>query len=302
MLSIIIVLTILYGWKFIREAKKDFFQLNYEWKNEEVKNDFGEVFIDSISYNYLKLTGIDYKLDNQKTYKLSLQNKRYYFRYVYNVTNSLTVELSGLEWITDIPKVSKAHYRLEEVSLPLKHASGPTVLSLGDEQLFENEAKYFRRDLLKRYPVNFKGGFRDVFNFSYQANKGNTSADLLNEIQTLANTDFYILFFGLSENMDKLSLFEDNTKKILRNLQNKNPKKIILITLPPSKDKTIDSKHKKLNEIFQSLAKEDGVELIDTYSIFSTNIDKFIRNDNSISRDGYFELAKLSAKILKNAN
>lgn len=301
MLVIILVLTILYAWKFSYEAKEDFFQLNYDWEKEKTTKEFGAVSIDSISYNFISFEE-RLKVDHQKTYKLTLQNKYYYFRFVYNISDNSNTQLSGLEWITDIPNITEENYHLEEVSLPLQVNSGPTVLSLGDEQLFENEAKYFRRILLKRYPVNFKGDFKDVFNFPYQAKKGNTVKDLIKQSETISTADFYILFFGLQENSEEIPSFKTDAQKLLDNLLDKNPEKIILFTLPPSNNLEEDEKHKEINKIFREVAQREDIALVDTYKIFSENPAKYLRIDYSISRDGYYELAKASAKIIKNAN
>ncbi len=300
MLITTLLVTLGFGIKFMTSSNEQFFQLNFDWDKEKPIKDLGTVILDSVSYNYVMVSNNNFRPNPQNTYKLSTKNESYYFRYVFVMRDAKTIQFKGVEWITDIPERTKIKYSIEEVFLPLKEGTGPTVVVLGDRLLIENEGKYYKRDLRNISPVIFKGKYYDVFDFPHEALKNNTSASILAQTENIPTADYYILMFGTNENLDSLATFQNNTVKILTALQAKNPQKIVLITMPPSRDAEVDQKHKTINDIFTTLSSTIDLELIDTFRLFSQNLDKYIRKDSvNISRDGYYELAKETAKRIK---
>lgn len=300
MITTILLVALGFGIKFMTTSNTQFFQLNFDWDKEEPLKTIGSVRLDSVSYNYVKVSHNEFEPSPQHTYKLSLGNKSYYFRYVFLLRDGDAIEFKGVEWITDTPETTKVDYSLKEVFLPLKTGNGPTVVTLGDRFLINNEAKYYRKDLTTMFPVTFKGGYYDVFDFAHEARNLNTSEDILKKINSLPQAEFYILMYGSNEEMDSLQTFKRNTLEIIELLKAKSPTKIIFITLPPSKDKIISERNAKLNSIFIELSKSEKVEWIDSFELFSDNLDKFIRKDGvNITRDGYYELAKETTKRIK---
>jgi len=300
MLITILLVTLGFGIKFISSSNQQFFQLNFDWDKEQPIKDLGTVILDSVSYNYVKVRNTGFHPDPQNTYKLSNNSNSYYFRYVYILMNDRTIQFKGVEWITDIPESTNTEYKIEEVFLPLKGGAGPSVVTLGDRLLLENEAKYYRKDLRNLYPVIYKGEYYDVFDFPHEVVKTNTSTSILAQIKRIPKAEYYVLMFGTNENLDSMQTFKKNTKEIVETLQAKTPQKIVLITLPPSKDTIVNQRNKEINNVFLEHSKTNDFELINTFKLFSENIDKYIRKDGiNISRDGYYELAKETAKRIK---
>lgn len=300
MLITILLVTLGFGIKFITTSNQQFFQLNFDWDKEEPKKDLGTAILDSVSYNYVEISNNNFQPDSQNTYKLSTKAGSYYFRYVYHLFENANIRFKGVEWITDIPESTGVEYNIEEVFLPLKDGAGPTVVTLGDRLLIENEAKYYRKDLTNLFPVAFKGEYYDVFDFPHEAIKTNTSTSILAQIKNIPKADYYVLMYGYNENIDSLETFQKTTKEILESLQIKKPQKIVLITLPPSKNGLVNQRNSEINDVFIALSKINDFELIDTFQLFSENIDKYIRKDGiNISRGGYYELAKETAKRIK---
>lgn len=300
MLITILLVTSGFGIKFISSSNQQFFQLNFDWDKEKPIKDLGTAILDSVSYNYVEIRNNNFKPNPQNTYKLSTKTDSYYFRYVYHLFKNATIRFKGVEWITDLPESTDIEYNIEEVFLPLKDGTGPSVVTLGDRLLIENEAKYYRKDLRNLFPVIYKGEYSDVFDFPNEAIKTNTSTSILEQIKNIPKADYYVLMYGSNENLDSLETFKKNTKEILETLQAKRPQKTILITLPPSNDTIVNQRNKQINNVFLELSKINEFELIDTFQIFSENIDKYIRKDGiNISRDGYYKLAKETAKHIK---
>jgi lysophospholipase L1-like esterase len=300
MLITILLVTLGFGIKFISSSNQQFFQLNFDWDKEEPVKNLGTAILDTVSYNYVEISNTNFQPDSQSTYKLSTKTDSYYFRYIYILREDKTIQFKGVEWITDIPESTGIEYNIEEVFLPLKDGTGPNVVAIGDRLLVENEAKYYRKDLTNLFPVTFKGEYYDVFDFPHEAVKTNTSTSILAQIKNIPKADYYVLMYGSNENLDSLETFKKNTKEILETLQAKRPQKTILITLPPSNDTIVNQRNKQINNVFLELSKTNEFELIDTFQIFSENIDKYIRKDGiNISRDGYYKLAKETAKHIK---
>ncbi|HNP66390.1 MAG TPA: SGNH/GDSL hydrolase family protein [Aequorivita sp.] len=300
MLITILLVTLGFGIKFISSSNQQFFQLNFDWDKEKPIKDLGMAILDSISYNYVKISKNNFRPDPQNTYKISTKTDSYYFRYIYALLDHETIQFKGVEWITDIPESTGIEYNIEEVFLPLKDGAGPKVVTLGDRLLVENEAKYYRKDLTNLFPVTFKGEYYDVFDFPHEAIKTNTSKSILAQIKNISKADYYVLMYGSNEKIDSLETFQNNTKEILEALQIKKPQKIILITLPPSKDSLVNQRNREINNVFQALSKTNDFELIDTYQLFIENLDKYLRKDGvNISRDGYHELAMKTSQRIK---
>lgn len=300
MLTTILLVTLGFGIKFITSSNQQFFQLNFDWDKERTIKKLGTGILDSVSYNYVKVHKNIFNPNPQHTYKLSTKTGNYYFRYVFALDNVEYLQFKGVEWITDIPELTGIEYNIEEVFLPLKTGAGPTVVTIGDGLLIENEAKYYRKDLTTLSPVHFKGQYNDVFDFPHEAKKTNTSSLILSQSHNVPAAEYYVLMYGSKESLDSIKTFERNTLEILKNLHAKKPQKVVFITLPPSKDSIINSRNKEFNDVILKISKLDDIEIINVFQLFSENLDKYIRKEGvNISRDGYYELAKRTAKLMK---
>lgn len=87
-----------------------------------------------------------------------LKNKRkeYYFKFTNANINNQVCEFTGVEWLNGMPGSRLKTGNLYEFDLKLLKQPGKSVVTLGDNQLLYNEAKYFRRAIARENPVNFK--------------------------------------------------------------------------------------------------------------------------------------------------
>lgn len=294
-----LVLIIWFGLKFVSGANNLFFQLNYNWDEEKSLTDFGEVRVDSISYNFVDIYSEEkHHFSPSNTYKLNNKDV-YYFRYVYFIERINNYQFHGVEWITEIPNSETTNYKFSEIDLPLNQKDGVSTITIGDSYLIDNEAKYFRKFLAQQDEVYFKGKFNDVLNYPHEAIKINTSRSILKQIDEIENVDNYILFFGSEDKSMPFEEIKKNLEAIIQKLKNdKNAKKITFITLPPSTIKGLDDFNYNYNKVIKEVTEKSSIEIIDSYSLFKNDLQKYIRKDGfSLTKDAYFKLAqKVSEK------
>jgi len=158
----------------------------------------------------------------------------------------------------------------------------------------ENEAKYFRKFLAQQDDVKFKGRFNDVLNYPHEAINLNTSSSIIKQIDEIEDANSYILFFGSGDRPLTFQEIQKNLEIIIEKLKvNKSTKKITWILLPPSTIKEIDDFNTNYNKIIKEVAKSSNITLIDSYSLFKDNVQKYICADGfSLSKDAYYVLAK----------
>ena len=300
MLITFLVLTSWFGFKFIKDANELFFQLNYNWENEKTLGDFGEASLISVTYNIVEVN-----LENKgevspsNTYKLSNANESYYFRYMYSIIKNNSYKFHGLEWITEMPTLDNPIYTFTEIALPLNQKGEVSTITIGDNYLLGNEAKYFRRFLAQKSDIYFKGRFNDVLNYPHEAIKRNNSRSILKQIKEIEDADSYILFFGSEDKSLPFEEIKTNIKDIIEKLQtDKNAKEITLISLPPSTIKALDDYNITFNKNLKEATKSSDIIFIDSYALFKDDLQKYIREDGfSLTKDAYYKLAqKVSEK------
>lgn len=284
-----------FGLKHIKNANELFFQLNYNWENEKTLNNFGNVTLNSVTYNIVEVN-LENKVDvsPSNTYKLTNDNNSYYFRYIYSIIKKNTYKFHGVEWITEIPTKDNLKYTFTEVNLPLNQKDGVSTITVGDDFLLGNEAKYFRKFLAQQSDVNYRGRFNDVFNYPHEAIKGNTSKSILKQIEEIEDVDRYILFFGSEDKSLPFDEIKTNILSIIKKLKtDKNAKEITLILLPPSIIKKIDEYNISYNKLIKEVINPSNVIFIDSYDLFKDDLDKYIREDGfSLTKDAYYKLAQ----------
>lgn len=300
MLITFLVLIAWFGFKFVNKANDLFFQLNYNWDQEETLKEYGNATVDSINYNYISIhTANKFQSNPTNTYKLYTDNDSYYFRYTYSIIKENSNKFYGVEWITDIPNSEISNYLFEEIALDLNQKEGVSTIAIGGYYLLENEAKYFRKFIAKQGNVFFKGKSKDVFNYPHEAIKNNTSKKIIDQLESIDFADNYILFFGSADKALSFKEIKKNLEVIIGKLKNdKKAKKIIFISLPPSNIKAIDDFNKNYNMVIKEVAEKSNIKIVDSYALFKDNIQRYIRKDDiSLSKDAYYLLAQ---KILEN--
>jgi lysophospholipase L1-like esterase len=298
----LLIVTTWFGIKFTTIAKTQFFQLNYDWHNEIEISTKGIVDIDSVSFNYMRIfSEAQITTSPQNTYKLKAEKEVYYFRYDYLLIDNLSIQFKGIEWITDIPNSYAGKFELSEVNLSLDQGKGESIITIGDYRLRRGEAKYFRRFLGQMSPVIFKGRFNDVFNYPHEAVETNTSKTIVAQLKEISKANNYVLFFGSNDTIMTSEEIANNVNEIVEKIYDeKDPKRVFLILLPPSPNLELNSYTTNYNKIVIEALGDSKTEIINTEILFSENIQKYIREDGvSISKDGYYKLAKEIAKKIE---
>ena len=289
-----LVLVTWFGIKFVNKANDLFFQLNYNWNEKEIIKEYGEVTLDSVTYNFLSIyLDKNIQLNPLITYKLH-NNDSYYFRYTYALTKNNNYRFFGVEWITETPSSENKTYSFSEINLPLNQKDGVSMITLGDQYLITNEAKYFRKFLAQNNSFFFKGTYNDVFNYPHEAINKNTSIKIISQLENIEPADTFVLFFGAEDNLTSAKEIKKNIEIIINKLRvEKKAKKIIFITLPPSKIDVVNKHNIDYNKIIEELAEVSNVIILDSYALFKDDIEKYIRKDGiSLSKDAYYLLAK----------
>ncbi len=296
--TILITFLVLITWfsfKFVKEADTHFFQLNYNWNSEKTLYDFGDIKADSISYNFIDITFKNKKQFNpSNTYKLQNNKGTYYFRYIYSIIKNDNYKFYGVEWITETPNTENPNFLLSEIDLPLNQNNGIETITIGDKFLLSNEAKYFRKLLAQQDEVYFKGRYSDVFNYPHEALKINNSKSIIKQIDHVDNADNFILFFGSDDKAFSLEEIKNNITIIIEKLKvEKRAEEIIIVLLPPSTIDEDDTFNRNYNKILLEVGDKPNVKIIDSYTLFQDDLEKYIRADGfSLSKDAYYKLAK----------
>ena len=298
----LLLVTAWFGINFAIKAKTQFFQLNYDWDNEIEIASKGVVEVDSVSFNYLRFFS-ESKINTspQNTYKLITKEGVYYFRYDYALMKNATTQIKGVEWVTDIPDIYTVEGEIIEVKLSLVQGEGESIVTIGDYRLRQGEAKYFRRFLGEMLPLVFKGRFHDVFNYPHEAIDANTSKTLTSQIKEIPIANNYVLFFGSNDTLMTPEEISENAIRIIENIhKKKEPKRVFVILLPRSPNIEYNNFTSKYNRIIVEAIGSLEVEVINTETLFSKNIKKYLREDGeSISKDGYYKLASEIANKIK---
>tara|TARA_R110000868_G_scaffold162747_1_gene394230 strand:+ start:6076 stop:6990 length:915 start_codon:yes stop_codon:yes gene_type:complete len=283
-------------WSFIFVESNNYSSLNYNWsKTKEIKV-FENVVIDSVSENFLRL--VTTKKLNVKpfsTYKIKNKYKTYFFRFNYSIPGDKEITFKDLIWLNTMPKIENKKFYLIEVDLPIKETKGVNVTTIGDDQIFQNEAKYFRKELRRINNVNFFGDKKDIYGFNYIGNKNLTFQYLNNNYLEVPKTEYYVIMLKPEDNIEIAYL---NLKEfILKVISKKRAEKIILITLPIYNESI--STLRDFNIKLINFSKENkNIFLVDSNLILKGMPNFYRKSINEISKEGYERLAKQVSKIL----
>lgn len=125
--------------------------------------------------------------------------------------------------------------------------------------------------------VNIKNESLQINNFGIN---GNTSEDILNRIESALNCDILILFYGLNDFLNGVSVENvlENTHKILQKINTS-----VILCVPYKVDdldlnllfnsEGINRKLKKLNEEYHNLSSD--VKILSFYELFKEDVDLF---------------------------
>lgn len=303
MIVSIFVIALLIGVRQTMKHSTDMFQLHFDWDKKELIYGKDHLKIDSLSYNYLSLSGADstYQSNNQNTYSMTFPNgKVFFFRFISSESKDGKIEFKAVEWLTGIPDFSDAEVKLEELNVPFVQNNGYTILTLGDEFLVKDEAKYYRKKIASQMDVNFLGSQTDVFNFKHEATFHGDWNFIFKEIPKIDTAQVYIISAGIEEHELMQSELKSKLNQILNELATRNStQKIIWINAPFVKNRSKNELNRAFNEILMNLDNEK-LQILDAYSLFKNEKANYLMADSvHLNKFGYELLAKKTIELLQ---
>ncbi len=297
-ITVFVVLTLLLGYltqNFIVKESNNYLSLNYEWSNLRVLNSFGDVVLDSVSDNFLSIKLINkIKFNPINTYRLESEDDTFYFRYIYSLVNNDKLYFKGLVWLNKEPNLNNLTYNFSEIDLPIKKVKGINIVTIGDELMYMNEAKYFRKEIKRREQVNFLGDKKDIYGFNFIGNKIITYKDLNTSFKSIPKAHYFVIMMNPRKPND---IAFKNLNDLVLNINSKYLKsKIIIITAPVYKETPVSviNFNKK---IIRLSIENNKVTSIDLKAIETETPNFYRDNINEISKKGYEKLAREVIKL-----
>ena len=275
---------------FIKHAKENFFQLNYNWDYVSLLKEYKDDKIDSLSHEYLKIrVDSNYNFNTENTYCL---NNTYYFNTTNIHTHDSFIEFTGLNWINNIPNSNVNLYSFDKVVLPIIQKGSYKVCMIGDSQISWLDGKYTRKNIHKELnDVTFVGSKKDVFGFPYEASILNSTEDILKNIDLLPEADSYILFIGAHEKKDNTV---NNLKYITDFLCRKGN---LIVVLPYFNNAHKNTLASSISNLFTEIKDNPNIKLIHLKDIVS---DKDLLKDGiHLNLSGHNILTNQLVSLLK---
>ncbi len=271
--------------------------MHYDFQKADTIDVDLPVAIDTFSYNFMRLTVKDttgsfskhFKTDY--LYRLKTNNGDvYYFRFNYAMRNRNEINLHEMRWLNEVP------FRLDSLSditlmrVPLKQSGRISMMTIGDEWVYMNEGKYFRKLMAERFPVQFYGEHQDLFGYPMQADYRYSFDDLAAISRNMPAVEYYVLFADGNCHADEKKIMH-----IITNLHKKKPKKIIWIGLPTTGQKS-DSCRQKINKILSRVHDSTFVFLSLDNEFSKGDKENFLAGSHKLSKKAY---KKIVAKLVK---
>lgn len=296
-----LILLVYLSFDFWSKANRDFFQLNYDWKKKDLLYNYGIVKVDSVSYDFLKISNIkadDPQFDNKYTY--SIDNK-HYFRYTSKTGEDNRISFKGVYWINTMPDASIKNTTINKYNLPLKQNGKKTVCMIGDSQFVWQEGKYTRKDIARKFPdIKFVGNNTDLFGYPYCAELLLNTTKIADSLTKIPYALKYILFIGAHEN--NVENIENNIKTILEHLL-KNNSKVILVIPPHYKNESKLPIQKKIKEVYNYYNDNSKIQIIDLENNMANIIDICLMQDGiHLNFAGHKKLTEYLVKLLDDDN
>lgn len=288
----LLLLFLYFGVRFFLVSGKEIHQTKFDWKNKTLEGSIYDIKVDTFSYNFLRINKPQkFTTNSSSTYEIKDKENTFYFRYIYAKESDSTIEFRNLKWITDIPERFIGEIEMGAYDIPLNQEGNNTVITIGDEWMYYNEAKYLRKLVASEVSVVFRGRSTDFFNYPLEANYKNDLNAVIDLSDTVEKADYYILFFDGTCEKIKNDELTQKLQLILDNLNKNNPKKIIWITYPFVKESKDYICHQKYNKAINSLSHKKLIT-INTDSIFKEDLKQYIMPDGSyLNKKAYQQIA-----------
>lgn len=298
MIVSLLILAVLSGMKYSSKLDKSQLQLKFDWNKAKEVQQWRHIRIDSLDYNYLLISSFTGQNlpDNQNTLELiSDKGEKYYFRFIDVSQKRDTVVLGAVEWLTGVPELKNGNADLLEYDIPIKQNTGKSVVTIGDEMLIKDEAKYFRRKIAAESNVNFEGRRKDVFNYPHEADYRRSLEDVLDQVAHIPEADAYIIMLrpdalvnlpGVKQLIDVLS-------------KRSQTQKIIWIVFPFLQDTPKQHDRQPIQDYLAGIH-NDKLVILNGYMKLKDAPELYYLPDSiSLSKEGYEKLAKETIKLLQ---
>ena len=204
---------------------------------------------------------------------------------------------TAVEWITGVPEVQNQKVNLTESDIPLKEKKGKTVVTIGDESLVKDEAKYYRRKIANETELNFLGTKKDVFNYLHFAARENSIEKVNADFESIPTADFYILSWNASqlkqEDLRNLKSFIQAVSK------RKTTQKIIVLNAPKVKNTKQNQINQNYNDQISTLSNPKLI-ILDAFDLFKQERKEYLMPDSvHLNKLGYEKLAHKTVELLK---
>ena len=286
------LLIIYFSIDFYKNSKKQFVQLNFNWKEEKLIHRYDNVIIDSVAYNYVS---IKFPKSNQispnNTFAFQTNNDKYYFRTsTIQKENSLS-KFKHLIWLKNKAPSQNDKGFLLELDIPLIQNGDKTTNTIGDTFLTYKWANYFRKFLSEKLNTVFVGNQKDLFAYPYDAYFLKSTSFIADKISETEYAQIYILFMGDHDLTLSDKQIISNWKIILTELENREKtEKIILLLLPPSRKEKKNNYRIRYNKLLKSLKTEYDIQIIDVYNLLNKETDLDVTGDYP-NKNGYKKIA-----------
>ena len=272
------VLILIFGLYHFSQLNRSFYQLQYDWKSKSVLKDYPiDEFIEITPY-FIKIKSNYFLADNQYTYQI-IGKKDYYFRFAFSEQHNDTIILQDISWIIDSPTEEILEKKIIQLDLPLKQQiNDPKVAIIGDHLIYENEAKYLRKEIKETIDVHFLGNQKDVFNTSF--------SNIENENTNIPDEAEYVVLFS--------KIYPEQFYIKLNQFLSNSNKKLIIIKKPSTLyGHQSDFKLDKIRP-------QQKIILIDCNDIFEKNKEVYYFGDNKyLTFEAYKKIAQLISKEIK---
>lgn len=294
----LLILALLSGMKYGSKLDKSQLQLKFDWNKSIEILHCKDVKVDSVEYNTFQVSGFTNQNlpSNQHTIKLiSAKGSHYYFRFIDVAQRRDTVVFGAVEWLTGVPDFKNVLVDLIEYDIPMKRNDGFSVITIGDEMLVKDEAKYFRRKIAAETDVNFEGSIKDVFNYPHEADYKRTLADILEKISNLQEVPVYIMMLRPDVEVD-----QEAVKLLVDTLSARNKTQMIIwITTSFNPNVSIPHEAHHIQEYLVNLQNEKLV-ILNGQTLLADAPNLYYLSDTfSLSKEGYEKLAKETIKLLR---
>ncbi len=298
MILSILIIAVLSSMRYSRKLDREHFQLKFDWKNKQEILTIQQLYIDSIDYNFIRLTGIkEVEIpDNQHTFAIHTKKKgNYYFRFIDAAINHDVLSLQSVEWLTGTPELESGYVDLIAYDVEFEANGGKTVVTIGDELLIKDEAKYFRRKIASESKVEFIGSQKDVFNYRHEASYSNRVETILDNVAQMPDADFYIvLMYAPPDSSQHLipTLIDDLTNRT-------HTQKVIWITVPDLRQ-SADNRDKSMVGSTLNSLHNDKLEVLDATNWIQDDIAKWYMADGvHLNKPAYEQIAMETVKRLQ---